>query len=79
MVEFLEIGTQESLPMLNNVFSDHGVDKNQGQWAHHTTDTEDEARVVEKALFDLGCDGGTGGGDRPKTVYVYWKTVNTRE
>lgn len=61
------------------LFSDHNVDKQYGKWAHHTTDTENEARTVEKALLDLGCDGGSGGGDRPKTVYVYWKTPNTRE
>ena len=32
--------------------------------------TSDDARAVENALLELGCDGATGGGDET-TVYVY--------
>jgi hypothetical protein len=60
------------------LFSEHGVSR-QGRWAHHTADSEKGARNVEEALLKIGCDGGTGGGLNPCTVYVYWKTSNTVE
>lgn len=37
------------------------------------------ARAAEQALLNLGCDGGTGGGDENSVfVYAYLKTPVTR-
>ena len=60
------------------LFTEHNVSQS-GRWAYITADTVDAARSVEKSLLQLGCDGGTGGGDSPKTVYVYLKSNETRE
>lgn len=57
---------------------DHAVPKKDHWFAHRTVGTADGARSVEKALIDLGCDGGGGGGDKDsKTVYAYLKTSQT--
>ncbi len=62
----------------DRLFSDHGVDKDNGAWIFHTSSTADEARRIEKYLIALGCDGGGGGGDAAtKAIYAYKKTPNT--
>jgi len=45
---------------------------------HRPCASNEAARNVEKALLDLGCDGGTGGGgDDAIYVYAYLKTSVT--
>ena len=62
----------------DRLFSDHGVDKDNGAWIFRTSSTADEARRVEEYLIALGCDGGGGGGDAAtKAIYAYKKTPNT--
>ncbi len=62
----------------DRLFSDHGVDKDNGAWIFRTSSTADEARQVEEYLIALGCDGGGGGGDAAtKAIYAYKKTPNT--
>ncbi len=62
----------------NRLFSDHGVDKDNGAWIFRTSSTADEARRVEEYLIALGCDGGGGGGDAAtKAIYAYKKTPKT--
>ncbi len=60
------------------LFGDHNVQRT-GAWAYDYTETEEGARAVEKALLTLGLDGGIGGGITPKAVYVYKKSLITRE
>lgn len=59
--------------------SGHGVAlTNDNWWIHRACSTDDDAREVEKALLDLGCDGGPSGGDHAtKSVYAYLKTSST--
>ncbi len=60
------------------LFIDHNVLEKGGTWIHASADSNDIARSVEKYFLDLGCDGGTGGGDNTsETVYAYKKNSNT--
>mgnify|MGYP001573675134 CR=1 FL=1 len=60
------------------LFTDHDVRENGDAWIHAPADTNNVARSVEKYFLDLGCDGGTGGGDyTSKTVYTYKKNSHT--
>jgi len=64
----------------DRLFVDHNVDEENGTWAYETCATSDGARNVEKALLDLGCQGGDGGGDSStKSCYVYLITSQTRK
>ena len=63
----------------DRLFSDHNVDKANGQWAYEKATNEEEARSAEKMLLFAGCDGGDGGGITPTYVYVYRKTGSTRQ
>ena len=63
----------------DRLFSDHNVNEDTGAWAYDFVATDEGARAVEKALLELGCDGGGGGGsDTTRAVYVYFKTSGTR-
>ena len=54
----------------DRLFNEHQVPR-QGHWyIARQCYNDTEARAVEKALLQLGCDGGRGGGD-PTTVFVY--------
>ncbi|WP_294446314.1 hypothetical protein [uncultured Mailhella sp.] len=49
-------------------------------YRYYVADSEDEAREIEKYLLDrYDFQGGTGGGDAPRWVYVYRITKQTRE
>ena len=64
----------------DRLFTDHGVDEQNGQWAYDTCASSADARAVEEALLKLGCKGGGGGGDdTTKACYVYFITSSTRE
>lgn len=62
------------------LFNDHAVPERETPWIHRKADSETVAREAEKALHDLGYDGGPGGGSS-KTLYVYayLKTSKTVE
>jgi hypothetical protein len=60
------------------LFSYHNVSEQRDAWAYVWSATDDDARAVEKALLDLGCEGGGGGGSHTTlAVYVYRKTYST--
>ena len=52
------------------LFGDHQVPRKDYWRTVHQCFTDTDARYVERALLNLGCDGGSGGGDL-STVYVY--------
>ena len=52
------------------LFNDHNVSKQNGRWIRMKAISADVARAAEKALHELGYDGGPGGGD-DDTVFVY--------
>ncbi|MGA9108797.1 MAG: hypothetical protein ACLPSL_15270 [Smithella sp.] len=59
-------------------FGDHNVPDKDHWFAYRECTSHTAARNVEKALLDLGCDGGTGGGDDNSIyVYAYLKTSIT--
>ena len=61
------------------LFGDHSVDKNDvGHYIYYVADNERTARAAEAELLGLGYDGGTGGGDHPRYVYAFLKTLNTK-
>lgn len=61
------------------LFTDHNVDKQNDKWTHAPAENNEVARSVEKYFLDLGCDGGTGGGDyTSKTAYAYKKNTHTK-
>lgn len=60
------------------LFTEHNVDEQYGKWIYAAADTNQAARSVEDYFIDLGCDGGSGGGDNSSTVvYAYKKTSYT--
>lgn len=60
------------------LFSDHNVDKADGEWAYAPADTSEIARAVEQYFLDASFDGGPGGGDATtNVVYVYLKAGAT--
>lgn len=52
------------------VFGDHNVPRENHWFIARQCFNDKDARLVEQALLELGCDGGSGGGDST-TVYVY--------
>ena len=62
----------------NRLFGDHNVPKKDHWRIHRKAFTSNDARAVEKAFLDYGCDGGAGGGDDTATfVYAYLKASVT--
>jgi hypothetical protein len=62
----------------NRLHGDHKVPEKDHWFIHRTCTSSEAARNVEKALLDLGCDGGQGGGDDDAVhVYAYLKTSTT--
>lgn len=60
------------------LFTEHNVPKKDHWYCWRETVSSAAARSVEKALLELGCDGGTGGGDNSAVfVYAYLKTSVT--
>lgn len=54
------------------LFGDHGVSREGDAWIACQCYTTADARNVERALLDLGCTGGAGGGSVGTTcVYAY--------
>lgn len=54
----------------SRLFDDHQVPRKEHPYIARQCFSNDDARAVERALLNLGCDGGAGGGDET-TVYVY--------
>ena len=52
------------------LFDEHDVPQKDHWYIARQCYNDNDARIVEDALFELGCDGGTGGGDQT-TIYVY--------
>ena len=60
------------------VFEEHGVEKGKDPYIWRTTSSSDIARDIEQHFIDLGCDGGSGGGDEDAdVVYAYKKSSRT--
>ena len=55
---------------VSRLFEDHQIPKEGHPYIARQCYDNESARNVEKALIELGCDGGAGGGD-DTTVYVY--------
>ena len=56
----------------DRLFNDHNVDEKNGQWIYEDCGSDSAARQVEKHFLNLGCQGGTGGGDHTtKFAYAY--------
>jgi len=61
------------------LFGAHNVSKEGSWWIHREALSSNDARRVEEALINWGCDGGNGGGDSDAVyVYAYHKTADTR-
>jgi hypothetical protein len=61
------------------LFVGHNVSEANGKWAYDQCSTNQDARDAEAALLNLGCEGGSGGGDQSSTyVYAYFKTPGTK-
>jgi len=61
------------------LFGAHNVSKDNSWWIHQKARTSTDARSVEEALLNWGCDGGSGGGDNDAVyVYAYHKAANTK-
>ena len=54
----------------DRLFSDHNVNENNDAWIYRDVGSSNAARQVETYFLDLGCQGGSGGGDY-STRYVY--------
>ena len=63
------------------LFTGHKVDEKNGLWVYSKADTSDDARAVEKYIFDTyKTKGGSGGGGtNTKYVYAYKITSTTIE
>ena len=60
------------------VFEGHGIEKGKDPYIWRTAVSSKVAREIEKHFLDLGCDGGTGGGDADaEIVYSYKKSSRT--
>ena len=61
------------------LFGYHNVSKQHPTWIWRPAINDTHARSAEKALLELGCDGGDGGGDSDAVyVYCYLKTNGTK-
>ena len=54
----------------DRLFNDHKVTRKGHWYIARQCFNDSDARSVERALLELGCKGGGGGGDR-STVFVY--------
>ena len=54
----------------DRLFNQHNIPRKDYWRTTEQCYTSDDARKVERALLNYGCDGGGGGGDET-TVYVY--------
>ncbi len=64
----------------DRLFVEHNVDERNGEWAFESCKNSSDARAIEKALLELGCQGGSGGGDNStKSCYIYIITNLTRQ
>jgi len=62
------------------LFDEHAVDSNRNPWIYQYAATSDDARSIEAYFLDLGCQGGSGGGDDTSNiVYAYKVAANTVE
>ncbi len=62
----------------DRLFGDHNVPEKNHWFIYRQCINSVAARSVEKALIELGCDGGAGGGDaNADCVYAYLKTSIT--
>ena len=60
------------------LFGTHNVSQDNGWWIYQKAMSSSDARAVENALIEWGCDGGNGGGDGDALyVYAYYKAANT--
>ena len=60
------------------LFDEHNLVEDKTWYTSKQCSTSAEAREVEKALLELGCSGGPGGGDDDAVfVYTYLKTSTT--
>ena len=63
---------------VSRLLEDHQVPKEGHPYIASQCYTSDDARNVENALLELGCDGAPGGGDKTSVyVYVYLKGTMT--
>ena len=59
----------------SRLFGDHNVPRQDHWFIVADCGDSASARAVEKALLNLGCDGGAGGGDvNSRFAYAYLKT-----
>ncbi len=57
------------------LFGDHRVPKQNHWYIYREALSSHDARTIEKAFLDWGCDGGPGGGGSDTTyIYAYLKT-----
>ena len=62
----------------SRLFVGHNVPREGSRLVWRECINNDHARAVEKALLELGCDGGEGGGNVNSVyVYAYPKTPTT--
>ena len=62
----------------SRLFGDHKVPRENSWFIYRTCHNDTDARAVETALVEQGCDGGSGGGDQTSViVYAYLKTAVT--
>jgi hypothetical protein len=59
------------------LFTEHSVPREDYWWIARQCFTDTDARAVEKALIELGCIGGGGGGDKT-SVFVYAYLIANR-
>lgn len=70
------VGITQSIEQ--RLFGDHRVPRENHWRIHRKAISSRDARNIEKALLDLGCDGGAGGGDNDAVlVYAYLKSAIT--
>jgi len=64
---------------VNRLLIEHKVPKEGHPYIARQCYTVDDARAVENALHELGCDGASGGGDKTSVyVYAYLKGTMTK-
>lgn len=62
------------------LFVDHQVPEKEHWYIFREAFSAQDARAIEKAFLEWGCDGGPGGGDQSTTwVYAYKKASFTRQ
>ncbi len=62
----------------HRLFSEHNVNKNNGQWIYKKATSDSVARAIEKEYINAGCDGGDGGGGSDSVyIYAYLKLQGT--